>query len=592
MKSQKNWFNKIFQKEKELAPFLQEVRMQKLAIIERKNCFLFFLNSELASLKDQIENQLAQKKIISLQVSEHYGLFYFIQNFLNDIPLKVHLRLVNVFKDAEAIALILLKELEQKPAIEPLEQLEKFVKQNKVIFVLENIKNLPLDELKILLESLKSAQVILINYNKTYNITLDNLYNIEILPLSSERAGEFALGMLKMRNDLILTSADKKEIISLINNCDKFPEIIFMALTTLQNSSSSSLGAYTKKTQNLLAYLLQKYYPPEINYLLQIASYLPSSGFTVNDLFVLCSSFISSKEEFQIVLFFLENTFCLRKINDVYQIPDYLKQFLANNYSQNLVSINNLLARRIESNYLWKEKTIWITQLEQALTILDSICKQKNFATNQYLILYIQAILLELGFWKIVQNTFIPLCQDAIKSSENNEDRGFWYSLLGLSYLGISRYKDSLKQLDLALNSFQKSLKFYDPQKQPKRYSFVYQNIGLIQYEIYQNNNSPATLKLSLKAYYKALNEEENSITIRRLLAQNYLELAKYEKPNENYQKCFALYKQALSQNSLNNSSQRLIHLELENLYKKLNTKETDSLKAQIKEILSTAKSL
>lgn len=593
MKSKKNWLNKIFRKEKKLNSFLQEITKQRISIAEKRNCFLYFLNSELKNAREQINNKLNENQIIHIQVSEYYGLFYFLQSFSAQVT--INLKLVKAFKDAETIALILLRELGQKPMTEPVKQLEKFVQQKQILFIFEYINYIDSNELKILLESLKSAQIILINYSDSCNISLDNLYNLQILPPTPNTSAEFALNMLKLRNDLILTSADKKEISSLINNCNGFPEAIFMTLSTLQSDSSSALGNYAKKTQNLFNYLIQKSFPPEINSLLQMIIYLPSSGFMANDLFVLCKPFINSKENLQIILFFLQNTFCIRKANDiVYQIPDYFRQFLQQDKSNfDLNSINNLLVRRIESNYLWQEKTAWITQLELALNILNYIQQNKDFKSNQYLTLYIQSILLELGFWKIVQNILIPLSEQAIQNSDNNEDRGFWYSLLGLAHLGISKYKDINKHLNLGLNSFQKSLKFYDPQKQPKRYSFVHKNIGLIYYEIYKSNNLNANLKLSIKAYYKALNQDESSIDILRLLSQSYLELAQYEKSAENYQKCFNLYKQALKHSKDDDLTQKkLIYCDLKSFHKKLKGEEYEFLKLQIEEILTNLKSL
>jgi hypothetical protein len=598
-----NWFAKLLKPVKKLENVLAEFRAQKALLNEKKQCYLYFLQQELASLKDQIETKFIDENILCLNVPVAFGIQSFIQETAQNWEAKnnqlsFYFRLTPGLKDANQLALIFLKEHGHKVTNEPLIQLKNYLAGKKVLIILEDILHLSAAQLDLLLVSLEAVKVILINEGIIQAACLKGrVYsNINIMPPTSEKAAELALTLLNYRADLIMTSAERHELLSLINLCGNLPAIIFMALAAPQSNSNLSIDKYVKEIAKhrsqeqpvyfaVLTFLLERF-PEEILYVLQKSYYLPASGFTLNDLYVICRPRFNSKDLVPILDFLVQQSWLSSDLAGdlvIYQMPSFIKKFIKDNLLDPLADeenqINKLLIQRLESNLLWKEDRIWISQLEQTLISLDWIARSKQFDKNRYFILYIQSILMELGLWTNVENTLVPFCEAAIKDSDNNEDRGFWYSLLGLMYRGIAKFKEPQKQLDKSLLAFQKSLKFYDPQKQQKRYSFVYQNIGLVYSELYRRDRNESHLKQAIKAYYKAIGddkrkEESSIITLRRLLAQSYFELSQLEKPLENFQKSYTMYKLALDGLDKNPEDPRIkvIGRELEKLLKQINS--------------------
>ncbi|MDJ0625761.1 MAG: hypothetical protein QNJ31_05280 [Candidatus Caenarcaniphilales bacterium] len=592
-----SWFKKIFKSTSELDEFCQAYLDNETTLKAQRECFTSFLSNHLEEDKYKIVQSLDLSNLALVNVSEPFGFNYFLGEIRSVYENKgfstICVKASAIINSANQIALIILKEFNQKPLGDPLDQLKAFLKDSKFLIIVDNVSSMSTEELQLLLNYLNEVKTLLINNENGDSIKKfvqrpENAI-VNISNLSNDRALELALSLLNFRSDLIITSAERSELVELINICNNLPELIFNALAGPQQKRSLPIEKYCKliketqknylaespslnnsgSYQALLNYKISKL-PQEIINLLKTAAFLPSCGFTVNDLFVLCRNSFFSKDELNNALHFITYLFGL-KINDeylfrknniqlsnsketdnrvalVYYLPEYLKSFI----DKSLISestqaeeereINSQLVQRLESNTLWKEPTVWITQLEHSLASIKWIEANGSFEQNKYFILYIQSLFAELGFWREIENTLIPLCSKAISISDNNEERGFWYSLSGIMLKSISQYKDPEKHLDLALVAFQRSLKFYDPYKQSKRYSFVYQNLGLIYLELSElDTNNSVFLKQAIKSFYKSFAEEndpcsKDTISLKRFLSQAYSALAKCEKPSEN---CF-----------------------------------------------------
>lgn len=654
-------------------PKLDEINRVYLAsasgLLQQREYFHSFLINYLNDLQFEILDKLDAESLVCINVPEAYGFNHFAGHLRQELHQNYGFKSIQIkatpkINEATQLAIIILKEWGQRISAEPLEQLKKYSLSNRLLVLIDQVQFIPQTELKAILESLVAARVILIGPSQSSfkSIVSSNSSIIEIPLLTNEKAIELALSLLNFRSDLILTSADRKELVNLVNICGRLPEVIYTALAGPQGKKNLAIEKYCKlilssklintgsQFYHLLSYYLSEL-PNQAKQLLAIAYHLPSTGFTLNDLYVLCKEIDLSKEELNIFLKYLTHVFFLqinhqsnqeysfketknqtKKIQNngqikesnkpikkegttlIYFFPEFVRRFIKENIIEenkkdtlNLIErANSQLIQRLESNLLWQEPVIWITQLEHSLYTIQWISESKAFNSNKYLVLFIQSIYTELGFWREIEKMLIPLCVTAIGQSDNNEDRGFWYSLTGLMYKSLSQFTNTEHNLQTALGYFQKSLKFYDPTKQQKRYSFIYQNIGQVYSELASRSPQEAQvfLKQGIKAFYKALGEEKelsdkSQFVLKRLLAQSFMTLAKTEKPGENCFKAFSLYTTLFKQfNTLpaNESRQKLIFIELDKLSKLVNNISNNSneieknqlshIKRQIEEFL------
>ncbi|MDX1919698.1 MAG: hypothetical protein SFU25_03075 [Candidatus Caenarcaniphilales bacterium] len=664
-----NLVQKFFKPKPKLDEINRVYLSNKDHLTKQRECFHTFLINYLQDVQFEILEKLNAENLVCISVPEAYGFSCFVNHLRfehqkNFGYKSIQIKATPKIKEATQLAIILLKEWGHKVGPEPLEQLKKYSLSHRLLVVVDQIQFLADTELKNLLENLISARVILIGPSESsFKSNSSSGEIIEIPLLTNEKAIELALSLLNFRSDLILTSADRQELVNLVNICGRLPEVIYTALASPQGKNNLAVEKYCKlilaiklrstgsQFYHLLAYYLSEL-PEEVKQLLAVAYHLPSTGFTLNDLYVLCRDVAVSKSELNTFLQFLTHIFFVQKsqehlfrdssllskeeskkknrkkeiantspendvppsskgISEVYFLPEFVRRFIRENIIEennketlDLIRRANLqLIQRLESNLLWQEPIIWVTQFEHSLYTIQWINESKAFNANKYLVLFIQSIYAELGFWREIEESLIPLCSLAIRQSDNNEDRGFWYSLTGLMYKSLSQFKNTEQNLQTALNYFQKSLKFYDPTKQQKRYSFLYQNIGQIFYELAlpsskasqeeSTEKSQVYLKQAIKAFYKALGDEKelsdkSQFVLKRLLAQTFIALAKQDKPGENCFKAFGLYTTLLKQfQSLpaNESRQKLIFIELDKLSKlvsQLESKANDIEKNQL----------
>lgn len=600
---------------------LHSFRLNERSIDLQKECFVQFLCNELTDTRLEIEKQLEERHIVCIAAPEAYGLSHYVSSFApheDDINQEktFYIKATSIINDAHKLALIILKEAGCKLGNDLLQQLKKQCGREKYLIVIDQISHLSLAELRLLLDSLQNAKVILLASSKSSFKGLNESSEervISVPAMTDERAVELGMALLSYRSDLILTSANRKELLQLVNACENLPEIIYMALAGSQSEKNLAISKYVQLIQKqklkfpcpqhylLLNYLFAQL-PREALDLLRITYYLPPSGFTANDLIVLCKHSFSSSEQIVSLLKFLSYTFSL-KVNSVnledgvkvstdqapqlYALPEFLRKFIKSNLLQDSENnkiptsdfVNLALLQRLESDSLWKKPHIWISQLEQSFITLNWIKNEKLFDDNQYLALFVQSMWIDFGLYKYVEDFFVSFCQDAINFSNNNESRGFWYSLLGLTYKAIAKFKDSNKNCELSLLALNKSLKFYNPQKHFKRYSYVHQNIGSLHQELAsQKKNDPVHLKEAIKSFLKALSENKDKVAmnvanLKRLIAQCHLQLGLTENKAENFQKAFNFYLQVLDLLISNQGSQakvRVIYSELEKLKKNI----------------------
>ncbi len=610
-----NWFYKLTNPRKDLNDLLISFRKQKLQLIAQRQCLINFLTISLSASTQQLENIFAEKNLVCINSKEALGLHHFIEQFAqtyaaNNQSEYVYIRVNKAFKTAEILALLILKELKQKSSSDLLAQVKKLTKNQNIIIIIDQLTQaLPEDELQLLLNYLKSAKVIVISNFKFISKELENNYQnetdiLQITNFSEGQCFDLSLNLLNYRSDLLLKTADRGELLTLANYCKYSPEIILMALGGLQGENSLFIHKYLEniKKQNIkssspekdyeiylpLAYTI-KHLPNTIKNLLKIAYYFPSSGFTLNDLYILANNSLKneiSKEDLKDILQYLiclsglqiASKQALEDENLIYYIPEFLKSFIKNELigkqeeSTEENTIDNLLLKRLESNSLWQQEKIWISQLEQSFISLELIVQKQSFEKNRYCILFLHSIFQELGLWKYCQEKLIPLCKQAISLCYNIEERGFWYSLLGLIHRNIANNTQALAELNLALSSFEKALKFYDKQKQIQYYKFACQNIGFIYYDIALLQASREDrifyFKEALKFHYKTLSNQADYKT-KRIIAYTFLALAEANTNYDSFHKALEFYIQSFTE--ANESQKHLLKPELNKLIDQIN---------------------
>ncbi|MDX1919031.1 MAG: hypothetical protein SFT81_07855 [Candidatus Caenarcaniphilales bacterium] len=588
-------FKKWFTKKRKLTDLIAKHLEQEEALAAKKQCFFYFLVNELAYVSGEIERKLLTRNSISIEVPEAFGFSYFIEH-LRGVREEhygeqtLYLRLNEQINDANLIALIILREFGQSPHGDPLSQLRKYFQGQRSLVILEGIASLSNLNLRLLLEALSTSKLILIDYDlqrfEAQNGLIDEV--LVIPPLSPERAVALILALLNYRTDLIITSADRQELIMLAEYCAYLPEMIYLVLSDFQateNTKSveqiaSSIASLQSKTpdkpyQAVLAHLWGEF-PDELTAVLRIVNHLPHSGFSLNDLMTLGADQNFTFKEAQLILDILTNQAGLRQFMAkdviVYQVPYFIRAYLdslfGSSSGEEQARLDKLLFQRLESHQIWNQPFLWISQLEQTLFSIRRIAAGDFLDRNPYTLLYLQSILLDFGFWREIDLYLVPVCRKTISCTDNNEERGYWYSLLGMMHKGIAQYKDPAGQVDLALESFQRALKFYNPQKQIRKCSFVNQNIGSLYFELAQLDprQKMTHLKAALKYLQKAYSADPGSVTLARQIGQAHMLLGVMEKPSENFEKALFAYLKALDiakkQHSM--SKARYVQLQLD----------------------------
>ena len=531
-------------------------------------------------------------------------------------------------------------------------QAQNSVLSNSLLLVLQEIEDFPISELDKLIRSLPpNSNILLISQNPNYFFkakkTLGNLREVVSMKLMDSPTMNIEASTQLFQETIDFDdNKDNKEmnnlIIQVLNQINNAPDLVssigfgfrlqkqslkhylecikktdLKVLSKINSFSQDKTNSNQSNNHNLLTqssnqsnavdqagqisneqrsvlllWNLLNTFPREITLLLQRIVTLPLSGFSFNDLSILCSDLITKKvfdksglyDSLEILVYcgFLKiissNTVLLYSID--LKIGELIQQLDTHN-SSSQISTNCILLKRLESKTIWQESQIWITQYEQTLITLKWILNNALFEEYHFFLLRFYRILGHKSLYIELEQLFLPICKQAIKESKSNESRGFWYNLLGLVLREISKYKDSRKYLQLSLDSFQKSLKFHNPQSQERKYSFVYQNIGDVYVELSRLDESYAksgSLRDSIKAYKRALEvvgdkQFSDSLPARRALARSFHQLGRIEKPSENYQKSFLVYKEAILRLKKNNqvSSLKLLEPDLEKLKKQVN---------------------
>ncbi len=615
-----NWFYKLTNPRKDLDDLLISFRKQKSELLAQRKCLIDFLNISLSSFTQQLENIFNNKNLVFINSKEALGLHYFIDKFAQTYATNhqseyVYIQVNKVFKRAEILALLIIKELKQKSSSDLLAQVKKTTKNKNLIIIIDQLSNaLPDDELHLLLNYLQNAKVIVI-FNTKHITKPENINNdkeIETLQITSFSEGQcldLSLNLLNYRSDLLLKTADRAELLTLANYCKYSPEIILAMLGGLEGENNLFIQKYLenikKQNKNLptqnplenktyeiylpLAYII-KHLPNIIKSILKTIYYLPSSGFSLHDLYIIInntSNYEISKEDLKDILQYL---ICFLGLqihpkqspeddNLIYYLPEYIKYFIKSNLlidtNNNILEneINTLLLKRLESNSLWKEDIVWISQLEQSFISLELILQKQSFEKNRNCILFLHLIFQELGLWKYCQDTLIPLCKQAIELCHNIEDRGFWYSLLGLIHHNIANNTHTISELHLALSSFEKALKFYDKQKQVHYYKFVCQSIGFIYYDMasFQQiiEDKIFYYKEALKFHYKMLSNHEPDYKSKKIIAHTFETLAKVNNNYDSFHKALEFYLQSF--NEAPDNQKHLLKSKIDNLIDYIN---------------------
>jgi|GEM_PF-5464303 len=600
--------NQLFFQRINLDQFLEKINSQESDLWELriKEFFLCFLKQEFRPFQNELDQLFEDHSTCFLEVEDNYGFDYLSEIFIKHRKSQfqeqvVNLKLPEFFTTANQIALYLLKETESlgKIVSDPLTRVKQVLKKNCISVLLEfrDLKKIKPEEISNLLGCLEDTSLIIKAPNlSSLSEKIKSLIKkkIVIKKLSDQSASELIESLLKFRPDFVVTSANRQEVLDLANLCGNSPEIILIVFLNFFSEKNTYLEKLVKKllkertnsqiNQNKVLSGALKNFPKEIIFLLERINYLPEEGFSIKEAHAFCKDLFEDSKTLERVLDALIVAFSLRRKKGKgpksYHLPKFLKDFLKASFSKKEESLErsykHILIQRLTNSLYWKADVLWEGQINRAIRFLELFSKSHQLKDKTYFVLHLQSTLLELGFWREVQAILSERYQRAINTSVNNEDRGYWYTIKGSLYQGISRYTRSYKDLQTGLIDFQRALKFYNPQKVPKKYVFIYRNIGKIYAELasLRNLNELDFLRDSAKNYYKAFEycqvakEAPAKISnIQGSMAKIYRKIAdKKIKPFENYLRAFEF----LQKSKLNLIKNNLILLDTKGLLKEL----------------------
>lgn len=567
-----------------------------------RECFSDAIFFETKSLRLRLSKLLEDKGKILINSLESSGLFYLLNYIEKEKNNSLYVNLSEAVYNANQLASIILREFMQIPTKDPLRKLKEFDTERAGIFlIIEGISRLDEKEIALFLSALPEAEVILIDSRLR---RLDGIENTLFFNLQFERYLEIGANMLGYsRGSDISYRQDFQDLFKFFGNIPEILPLVFMFFI-LHKYDFVRLSKDVKKfcdknkkaldeldvSDKFLHFVFSKL-PIEI---LEVAKalYLVGQGdfFLYEDLKILFKDrpFISRRLES--IFNFLQDLLQIRKTErdfSVYRLPEFIKTFLKTRFAKNItknddIRFRRFLSKRLENYGLWQSKTVWMSQFKYTLEYLKRNLEMGTTGRiSIYNLLYFHTVLLELGFVDEVKNYVVPACQREIQFSESNKSRGSWYNLLGTIYKGISEYVNRQLNLENALEAFQKSLKFYNPQNERKTYAFVFEQIGRIyislsEYEV--EDKKADCLKNASRALSKSLslqNKMSSSyINLSFMLAQVHVDLAQLGRPLENYQKSFLLYEElflAFDSRLEGEDKKRLLENKLINLNERLN---------------------
>jgi tetratricopeptide (TPR) repeat protein len=569
-----NWLNQIFNPPPSLDELINSFKENEALFLKQKEVFERDLLEKLSSNSRQITDALNEKNIVGV-VQPTLNAEIFVIELLKKYEAKsIYIRANRNLKDTEQLALIIIKELGHQAEGELFDQLKKITEETPLLIGIDGVEHVAHKDLKQLIENSSNSKFLFISKKSEYFKNSPVNAVVELGQLLPQDLAEMSLNLVNLREELIVTSADRQEIAALIEVADNSAPLVYMALNGAKLRNNLPLK---KHVQNINAspdlfgakaiYWKFHQLPLKVQSLCLKLMILPESGFCISDVISVGKDLFVNENEtitsFQYLThYFNINTYqSVLDSNDevslkIYYLPTYLREFLNRNYKKELeptssfiIQASHNLLHRLENGYLWNERTIWITQLEQSYACINWLIQFNQYNKHKYFFFYIQSVLIQHGLWRFCQDLLVPLCKQAINKSETNEDRGYWYCLLGMLYKEFARYEEATKNYEQGLQNFHKALKFYDPNSQRKKYKFVYENIGEVLQELGNITNNILLYKDAIKSYYRALGDDKGgpeTLGIKWYLAQVHFKVGLTEKPLEHLGKSIYFYNQIL----------------------------------------------